>query len=273
MGHLGTLDPGASGVLPIALGKATRLIPYIKGNRKKYRGVIKLGIVTDTNDMQGNIISSNTPPPFPIEKIHNIVEDFRGEIQQIPPAVSAVKIKGERAYNLVRKGETPQIKPRVVNIFSLDILDYTHPHITLFMEVSPGTYVRSIARDIGEKLGCGASLAELVRTYSEPFGIEDSFSLDTIKRAVESGKMEEILLSPDEVLINCPKLIVDEKGIEKVRNGNAISKKNISGVLKKGKREPGESGLIFLFDPSGTIIAIARYSKEEGKIYMEKVFI
>lgn len=273
MGHLGTLDPGASGVLPLALGKATKLIPYVKGGKKKYRTVVRLGIVTDTNDIHGKIISSCNPPVFPMEKIQGILKEFKGETEQVPPAVSAIKIKGQRAYDLVRKGEIPDIKPRIVNIFSIDILEYNHPDISVDMEVSSGTYVRSIARDIGEKLGCGASVAELVRTYSEPFGIENSYTIETIRQSVISEKLRDILLSPDEVLSSLPVLIVDDKGLEKVRNGNSISIKYISGVLKKGKEESDERKLIFLSDSPGTIIALARFIKEEGKICMEKVFI
>ncbi|MCD4783332.1 MAG: tRNA pseudouridine(55) synthase TruB [Candidatus Eremiobacteraeota bacterium] len=273
MGHLGTLDPGASGVLPLALGKATKLIPYVNGGRKKYRTIIKLGIVTDTNDMQGKIISSCDPPVFPMKKIQDILEDFRGEIEQTPPAVSAIKIKGQRAYDLVRKGEVPDIKSRIVNVFSIDIPEYNHPDISVYMEVSGGTYVRSIARDIGEKLGCGASVAELVRTYSEPFGIENSHSIEAISESFMSEKLEDVLLSPDEVLLNLPVLIVNEEGLDKIRNGSSICIKHISGVLKKGKEESNEEKLIFLSDSSGIIIALARSNKEEGKIFMEKVFI
>ena len=271
MGHLGTLDPSATGVLPIALGKATRLIPYVEKQFKFYRSTIRLGVKTNTDDMDGTILESKEVPTFSLEEISQVLESFTGEIQQVPPQVSAVHINGERAYKRARKGEKFDIKPVLVTVHSIEILEYNHPLLTIDVKVGGGTYIRSIARDLGEKLGCGGAVETLSRLQDGSFKIEDSHTLEEIAKGVQEDTLEDLLTPPHLVLTNLDKIIVNEKGIKEISFGKPVG---------RDEMEPGYYELIdddrekryFLLDKENSILAIARTKEEFGKLYMERVF-
>jgi tRNA pseudouridine55 synthase len=201
VGHGGTLDPAVTGVLPLALGPATRLLPYLPGD-KAYRGVIQLGIRTSTDDLQGTVLSRQQPPAaLGLPDLEAALARFRGAITQRPPAFSAVHVQGQRAYALARQGQTVELAPRTVTLHRLDLLswDADRGQLGLDIHCSAGTYVRSLARDLGETLGCGATLASLRRTSAMGFGLDQCLGLETLNDPLPS------LLDPLSVLSHLPR--------------------------------------------------------------------
>lgn len=293
MGHLGTLDPAASGVLPIAAGPATRLIPLLEGGRKRYIGVVRLGITTTTDDGEGEVFSSAEPPSLSFQEIDGLLDNFRGNIQQTPPSVSAIKVNGTRAYHRARKGEEFKLNPRPVTVFSLDIIDYTPPFLKIDLLVSAGTYIRSIARDLGDLIGCGGSLSGLERTYSEPFSRENSHSLEEVKSAMESGTLDEIFTPAGDMLGKYPHLIVNSDGIELIAHGCPIDSGHIINKIppqipseplseegrekishiKSPQEKQSDEEISILFDENGILLATAKFRQEDNRYRMDKVFI
>jgi len=200
VGHGGTLDPAVTGVLPIALGPATRLLPYLRSD-KTYRGVVQLGVRTDSDDLEGSRLAELTVPVLSSTELEQALEAFRGEIQQRPPAVSAVHVNGERAYKLARAGVELDLPPRAVTIHRLDLRGWDPEQGQLELEVhcSSGTYIRSLARDLGETLGCGGCLAKLRRTEALGFQLEQSVSLEQLEAEPPQ------LLSPLDALQHLPR--------------------------------------------------------------------
>ncbi|OGW49092.1 MAG: tRNA pseudouridine(55) synthase TruB, partial [Nitrospirae bacterium RBG_19FT_COMBO_42_15] len=179
-GHLGTLDPDATGVLPIALGKATKVIRYINEGDKEYQVVMKLGEKTDTLDAAGKVIETKEIPKLDKDKIEKILKDFTGKISQTPPAYSAVKVDGVRAYELARKGKDVQIKPRDIIIKEISLTKINIPFIAFNVVCSKGTYIRSLCSDIGERLGTAAHMFSLIRSASGQFKINDAVNIDDL---------------------------------------------------------------------------------------------
>lgn len=182
VGHGGTLDPAVTGVLPIALGPATRLLPYLSGD-KTYRGVVQLGVRTDSDDLEGEVLERQQPPQLASTDLEAALKPFRGVIQQRPPAISAVHVNGQRAYKLARAGESVELQARPVSVHRLELLHWDPELGRLELEVacSAGTYIRSLARDLGEALGCGGCLAQLQRTEALGFKLEQSVSWEQLE--------------------------------------------------------------------------------------------
>lgn len=185
VGHTGTLDPDATGILPICVGKATRLAEYITDLPKTYRAKLKLGVVTDSYDATGEVLNSCNASQIKLADLEALLPTFTGAIQQIPPMLSAIKVQGQKLYQLARKGEEIEREPRNITIYSLSIvkaeLGVEHPQITLDIHCSRGTYVRSLCHDMGQALGVGGHMAALKRLAVGPFAIENSFTLEEIK--------------------------------------------------------------------------------------------
>jgi tRNA pseudouridine55 synthase len=178
VGHAGTLDPLATGVLILLIDDATKQQASFMGKDKEYLFTLRLGAATDTYDSQGKVVSSGEVPADALEQIKKLLPDFTGEILQTPPAFSALKQKGEALYKKARRGEAVVVEPRKITVYSLEIVESRLPDVTLKARCSSGTYVRSIAHDIGQKLGCGAHITALRRTRSEPYGVEDAIVYD-----------------------------------------------------------------------------------------------
>jgi tRNA pseudouridine55 synthase len=179
VGHAGTLDPDATGILVLGLGRATRLLSYAQSAPKTYRAVAVLGTTTTTLDAAGEVVDKR-PVDVDRESLENVVASFVGEIEQLPPMVSAVKVGGERLYKKARRGESVERQPRVVTIYALEILSFEPPHVTLLVRCSTGTYVRTLVADIGERLGCGAHLRSLRRTQAGGFDEGEAVPLDAL---------------------------------------------------------------------------------------------
>lgn len=218
VGHTGTLDPMAEGVLPILIGKATKLSDMIMADEKRYLARVRLGIVTDTDDVSGVTLETKEVS-VDEEEILKAVDSFIGEIDQIPPMYSAIKVNGQKLYQLARKGASIERKPRKIHIFSAEVSNFDGMSFNLSVHCSKGTYIRALCRDIGEKLGTGAAMESLVRTQSGMFSLENANTLESIEQASENGEIETLFISVEDVLSDITKVSVDEKTAEKIKNG------------------------------------------------------
>ncbi|MDP4087804.1 MAG: tRNA pseudouridine(55) synthase TruB [Bacillota bacterium] len=228
VGHTGTLDPAASGVLPICIGKATKLIDYIMEGKKGYRVEMTLGIVTDTYDGEGKVLSEQVVTSTE-EEIRKAILSFKGDIMQVPPMYSAIKVKGKRLYELAREGIEIEREARKVTIENINILHIDGHRAVFDVECSKGTYIRSLCFDIGAKLGCGAMMSSLERIFSGGFNIKDSLKLDTIN----SENIGQYIISMDMALKSLPSLTVDAKFERLLRNGVEIKDRNFIGTIDK----------------------------------------
>jgi len=221
IGHTGTLDPFATGVLPIALGEATKAIPYLDESIKEYQGVMRLGISTDTLDLTGNTITQKEWSHLTAEMIHAVMPDFTGDIVQLPPMFSAIKQGGVPLYKLARKGETVERKERAAVIHSLVIDRISLPEVAFTVRCSRGTYVRTLADDIGQALGVGAHLTALCRTVSGSFCLPDAITLDELSSANLDDLLQGRVISIKRALKGLLELNLTETGCKRLRNGIA----------------------------------------------------
>ncbi len=192
VGHGGTLDPAATGVLPMALGRATRLLPYLADD-KAYRAVVRFGVTTSTNDLEGEILTRVPVPDLRLEMVQRVLPNFQGTIEQVPPAHSAIQVQGQRLYHLARQGKSVTPPPRTVTVHHIQVQGWqpgAYPEITLLIDCGAGTYIRSVARDLGKTLGCGATLAGLTRTRSSGFVLGDSLTLEAVKAELDQGHLD-----------------------------------------------------------------------------------
>jgi tRNA pseudouridine55 synthase len=225
VGHGGTLDPLATGVLPIAVEGATRLLQFLP-TAKVYRAVIRLGVTTTTDDLEGEIIQVRSASSVTLDRIVPALEQFKGTIQQIPPIYSAIQVKGKRLYELARQGEVVQPEPRTVEIYDIEVLnwqthDLEYPELTVDITCGPGTYIRSIARDLGELLQTGGTLAQLIRTKSCGFDLEDSLTLGQLEHEVKQGNIP--LSNPSIALGHIPIHLLDEAEAKRWCQGQSVA--------------------------------------------------
>lgn len=186
-GHTGTLDPRASGVLVVLIGPAVRLSEYVATDDKRYQATIRLGTTTDTYDGEGRVTGTASFEDITEEQVEEALKQFVGEIEQVPPPYSAIKVKGRRAYDMARKGEEVKLQPRKIKVYHLELLEWAPPDLVVDVHCSSGTYVRSLAHDLGEVLGCGAYLVGLRRTKSGNFTLRDAVSLRRLQEAFQQG--------------------------------------------------------------------------------------
>lgn len=222
IGHTGTLDPNAAGVLPICIGKATKIIEYITLKRKKYRAELILGVETDTQDSYGSIINKSTKIPS-LTEISSVFNEFIGIIDQVPPMYSAIKYNGKKLYELAREGKVIERNPRKVTIYALDILKVDRNKVLFDVECSSGTYIRTLCHDIGKRLGSYGYMSFLLRTEVYPFKIKDSYTLEEILDINKNGKIEDLLIPIDYPLNNYNKINFNEKYFKSLVNGAKIN--------------------------------------------------
>lgn len=219
VGHLGTLDPIATGVLPVVIGKATRLSQFYTRSDKIYEGVVRFGWATDSYDRTGVVVGAATEPQLTAGEIEMRLAQFRGEIWQTPPPVSAKKIAGKRAYELARQSLPVELEPVRVNIYALELLEFTGMEARLWTHCSGGTYLRSIAHDLGQALGCGAHLRELRRLASGEFELAQARTIAQLASLVEQDRLAEALVPAAEMLPLFPRVFVDDLTATQIRNG------------------------------------------------------
>jgi len=223
VGHAGTLDPDATGVLPVCLGRGTRIIEFLVDTTKTYRAQIELGKATDTYDGSGRITQEGDPSGIDCARLESAFEPFRGIIQQTPPMYSAVKHRGQPLYKLARAGISVERKSRTVKIHRLELVDWQPPLATVEIECSKGTYIRSLANDLGQSLGCGAYLKGLVRTRCGIFDIKDAIPMSQFEEACRQGYWENFLYPIDIVLQDFSAIVIDDTAEEAMRKGSPLS--------------------------------------------------
>ncbi len=263
IGHTGTLDPLATGVLVLCIGKATRIAKYLEAGEKEYAAVMRLGITTDTLDADGRVLETRTCPAPARELILRLMRQFIGTIMQRPPAFSAVKISGVPSYKLARQGKAEPNKPRAVTIHAIELAAYEHPFVSLMIRCSKGVYIRSLCADLGDALGTGAHLTKLQRTRSGRFSIAAAVTLEELSSMAEAGREAQAIATIDDALADVPPILLAEAESERVTHGSRVSCPDES---KTG----GRNGLVRLHDPLGRLLALAHL--EGGILRPELVF-
>ncbi len=259
-GHAGTLDPDATGILAIALGEATKTVPYITDALKAYTFTVRLGVSTNTDDADGEVLQTSDLRPDDAA-IKDALSAFIGDIEQVPPQFSAVKIDGERAYKRARDGEDMDIAARPLFVESLLLTDRPDAdHVTLEMVCGKGGYVRSVARDLGEALGCYAHVRELRRIWSGPFEVEDALTLDRIEEIARTPELDAHLLPLEQGLCDLPEVKATAEGATRLRNGNP-------GMVLAHDVEYGEECWA---SHDGRAVAVGRY--KAGELHPSRVF-
>jgi tRNA pseudouridine55 synthase len=265
VGHAGTLDPMATGVLLLCLGQATRVAEYLMASRKRYRATIVLGATTDTYDADGETTYSGGQTDFGREEIEAALAGFVGRIEQVPPMYSALKRDGQPLHRLARQGVTVERKPRPVEIDEIKLVDWTPPSLIAEVICSPGTYIRSLAHDLGQQLGSGAYLAALVRLSSGRFSLEEAVSLERLEEAFEHGQGEQYVLPLDEALLNWPAMVVGVEAGQRIAQGQAL-------CGEPPQMEGGEPAFCRAYNLAGDFVAIMVYQPETQEWRPKKVF-
>jgi len=266
-GHTGTLDPGVPGVLPVCLGRATRLAEFLLEGDKAYRAEITLGITTDTQDAFGRVLEERPAGHITSEELGRVLASFTGILSQVPPMYSAVKRQGRPLYHLARQGIRVERKPRVISVKSLRLVRFEagpNPRALLDVVCSRGTYLRTICADIGKALGCGAHMSYLIRTRSGPFRLEDAWPLEEIRDLHGGGMVEKAVLPMETAVAGLPALQVDAGEVALVRHGRSPLR------VATGDLDPGT--VVQLKGPEGALLAVAEVLRGRG-LRLRKVLI
>ncbi|MBF0527936.1 MAG: tRNA pseudouridine(55) synthase TruB [Deltaproteobacteria bacterium] len=257
IGHTGTLDPMATGVLVLCLGLATRLVPFLQTGFKDYSGRLLLGMTTDTDDFTGRITGKRPTHELTVEEILAVIQEFQGTIDQMPPAYSAVKINGQPAYRLARRGEKVQTRLRTVIIHHLEVTKVDIPFVDIRTIVSPGTYIRSLAADIGRQLGTGACLAGLRRLATGPFDLSQALPLEEAMEMADAGQLSTRIIPIDQAVSYLPGVKVDATMTGMVTNGRPIFIPGLDQLVN-------QAGLVRIQTDSGRLLAVYEYNPNSG---------
>lgn len=264
IGHTGTLDPQAVGVLPVCLGKGTRLCDMLTEKEKTYEVVLHLGISTDTQDMTGKKIKE-CPVLATQAEIEQVIHSFLGDQMQIPPMYSALKVNGKKLYELAREGKTIERKPRPVTFYAIHILEWNLPYIRMEVTCSKGTYIRTLCHDIGEKLGCGGCMEALKRTRVGRFSVHESLTLSQIEQLVQEGTVTDAVCSVESVFEDNPKIQTkDDAGDKLLHNGNPLDRTMVE--YKECK------GWLRTYDNVGSFVGIYQWKTDRDKFFPVKMF-
>jgi len=267
IGHTGTLDPDATGVLPVCLGKATKLCDMLTDQNKTYETVMLLGRVTDTQDISGTVLSESPTDLLNDESVRETILSFVGSYLQVPPMYSALKVNGKKLYELAREGVEIKRKARPVTIFEIQIKEISLPRVCMEVSCSKGTYIRTLCHDIGEKLGCGACMEELVRTKVSRFELKDSLTLSQVQELKETGTLEKLLVPIDEMFSDYEAITLKEEFMSFVYNGNTFLPKHL-----KNRIELFDGKTVRVYDDKGHFIAIYKFIKDKHIFKIEKMF-
>jgi tRNA pseudouridine55 synthase len=263
-GHAGTLDPFATGVLPVVVGRATRLVEYLADADKEYRAVVALGAQSDTYDREGTITPSEDALMPTAEELEAALSRFRGEIQQVPPMHSAIKVGGKKLYELARQGVEVERQPRRVTISRIDVEWYRPPVLGIHVKVSKGTYIRSLAHDLGQALGVGAYLEALIRTRHGPFTIEQATTLEGLEEAFRQGTSRESLFPPEFILRGWPMHTATPEEEADIRQGKPL---RAPGPISRADRR-----MLAVKTGAGDMLAVAQWDVDRGLWLPKKVF-
>jgi tRNA pseudouridine55 synthase len=263
VGHAGTLDPAASGVLPVCLGQATRVAEYLLQYPKEYVAGIEMGISTDTYDGEGRVTGRGPLHNISLASVEHALRAFEGAIDQVPPAFSAVKIGGRKAYDLARAGQQVILQPRRVHIHNIKVISFDLPYLKLIISCSKGTYIRSLANDLGQSLGCHAYLKDLVRTSYGPFKIEDSVTPDQLQKTASEGHLNQMLYPLDCAFPVSERVYLDESQAVSVEKGLDVP---------LGIQSQSSKGYCCAYTTDGRLLAVMKFVTENGLWHPEKVF-
>ena len=265
IGHTGTLDPDAEGVLPVCIGRATKVCDILTDKDKVYEAVMLLGVETDTQDTSGEVLCEK-PVEADKDAVEKAILSFVGEYDQVPPMYSALKVNGKKLYELAREGKTVERKARRVNIFSIEILEIDLPRVRMSVHCSKGTYIRTLCHDIGNMLGCGGCMDKLLRTKVGVFELKDTLKLAQIDELAKMGMVEEKIISVDELFEDYTKVWVKQKFDVVVHNGNRVEKRMFTEKL------PLNTERLRVYDSKNAFIGIFEYSEERKDFKPVKMF-
>ena len=273
IGHTGTLDPDAVGVLPVCLGSATKLCDMLTDKKKEYIAEFVLGKETDTQDISGQVLKEEEVTCTE-EEVRTVIQSFVGDYEQLPPMYSAIKVDGKRLYELARQGKEVERKTRPVTFYEIEVLKCNLPQVTIRVLCSKGTYIRTLCHDIGQKLGCGAAMTELERTRSGQFTKENAYTLAEIEKRRAEGGLEEMVIPVDSVFKELPAFIVTGELEKKILNGNLIyinecKKAGLTECFSEGKKVRVYKEK----ENSCNFIAVYQYSKEKKGMIPDKMFL
>ena len=275
VGHAGTLDPFATGVLVCLMNRATRLAQFLLRGKKQYQAVLHLGVATDTQDPTGRVVDSRPVPDFSEEDLQQVFRQYVGTVEQIPPAYSALKHNGVALYKLARRGHAIQKPARSVHIERLEIVAVTLPEVHFTITCSAGTYVRTLCADIGQALGCGGHLRALRRTMSSGFGIEEALSLEALNRCLADPRLPDPLIPPGAALRDMPTLRANRTVAAKIKTGGKIDVKDFTDLPHDATvMKNGEQGTCFkVFDRDSQLIAVVSVDMPNETIAYRGVFV
>ena len=268
VGHAGTLDPIADGVLPICLGRATRVVEYLVDAPKTYHAVVRLGETTDTFDSEGAVVATADPSGVTQGDVERELSHFVGEIQQLPPMYSALKHEGQPLYRYARAGKTAPRELRTVTIYRLELRRFARPVVELELACGRGAYVRTLVHDLGEKLGCGAHVTELTRLQSGPFTLEEAVGLEEFRQAVEEGVWEELAFAPDRVLESWHAALLGRQHSFEARRGRLL----VLAPVRQEFANLAPDTPCRAYSEDGEFLAILRY-RGAGRWHPERVFL
>ena len=267
IGHTGTLDPDAVGVLPVCLGRATKLCDMLTDKDKIYEAVMLLGVETDTQDTTGQTVEERDISGLTEEAVKDAVAFFEGDYDQIPPMYSALKVNGKKLYELAREGKTVERKARKVHIYKIEIQSIDLPRVTMTVHCSKGTYIRTLCHDIGQRLGCGACMEKLTRTKVSQFAISDGLTLKQIEICKEEGRLSEIVVPIDEMFAAYDSIVVSGEAARLAYNGNLIKECD----AQKEKNILDEA-YVRVYDDTGKFIGVYQYHEREHAYLIRKMF-
>lgn len=265
IGHTGTLDPDAEGVLPVCIGRATKVCDILTDKDKVYEAVMLLGVETDTQDTSGEVLKE-LPVEVSEEAVKEAILSFVGEYAQVPPMYSALKVNGKKLYELAREGKTVERKARNVQIFSIEILEMDLPRVRMSVHCSKGTYIRTLCHDVGQKLGCGGCMDKLLRTKVGVFELADTLKLAEIDALAKEGLVEERIISVDELFCDYTKVWTKQEFDVVVHNGNRVKKRMFEEKLSS------DTERLRVYDSKDTFIGIYEYSEERSDFKPVKMF-
>ena len=268
IGHTGTLDPDATGVLPVCLGRATKLCDLLTDRDKTYEAVLLLGKTTDTQDISGAILKEQPTDHLKEAEVTKVIESFKGTYDQIPPMYSALKVNGKKLYELAREGKTVERKSRKVTIYQIHIKEIQLPRVRMEVTCSKGTYIRTLCHDIGNLLGTGGCMEELTRTKVGRFELKDSLKLEELSDLAQNGRLEDALIPLDQMFSELQSVVPAEKYISKAYNGNDFFKNQLS---EDGKFCSGEK--VRVYDAQGHFIGVYRYMEDRKMFHLVKMFL
>lgn len=276
IGHTGTLDPAAEGVLPVCLGKGTRLCDLLTDKTKTYRAVMLLGTETDTQDTTGTVIQVRCVDSLKETAVREAAESFIGPYNQIPPMYSALKVNGKKLYELAREGREVERQARLVEIYSLQVEHVELPRVIMTISCSKGTYIRTLCHDIGEKLGCGGCMEHLVRTQAGGFTIKDSLRLSDVEQLRDTKQLAKHIVAVDQIFDHCPELHSGNDYLDKLlKNGNPFTDVQMGDMVSGniGAVQPEDQAWFRVYDSSGQFVGIYEYQEKEKRWKPKKIFL